>query len=46
MKYIKAQKGESKKLFEKQYHPVYRRYKSYRMFLRLKQWKIPAKTGA
>src|SRR6185312_5223297 len=45
MKYIKAQKGESKKLFEKQYHPAYRRYKCYRMFLRLREWKMPAKAG-
>lgn len=40
LKYIKAKKGQSKALFEKQYHSLFRQYKSYRLFLRLRQWKI------
>jgi hypothetical protein len=44
MKRIKAEKGEMKSLFEKRYLPHYRRYKSYRLFLRLRECKSKNKT--
>jgi hypothetical protein len=46
LKYIKVRKGESKTLFEKRYRSLYQRYKSYRMFLRLRQWKISDEAGS
>jgi hypothetical protein len=39
MKWIKAGKGELKSLSEIRYHCHFRRYKSYRLFLRLRQCK-------
>ena len=40
LKFIKSRKRQAKILFEKPYHALYQRYKCYRLFLRLRQWKI------
>jgi hypothetical protein len=44
MKRIKAEKGEMKSLSEERYLPHYRRYKCYRVYLRLKQCKPHTRT--
>lgn len=40
LKLIKRKNGDSKSLFNKKNHDSFRRYKTYRVFLRLRQYKL------